>query len=282
MPDSFCIWVVTPPGYAHAGAFGEVALGLQGGFRELGIHAPIVSTKERISGTAIVLGANLLPRMPGVKPPGKSILYNLEQITPGSEWLTRDYLKLLRRHRIWDYSRYNIDQLENLGIRNITHCPIGFSERLSRIEPAPEQDIDVLFYGSVNERRLQILEELVLAGLRVETLFGVYGTRRDAVIARSKIVLNIHYYPAKIFEIVRISYLLANKVCVVSETSPPDSALESVQNGIVQAPYEQLTEACVELIAGGAWASVARQGYEIFTGFRQSGHLQDALSGSLK
>jgi len=278
MPDSFCIWVVSPPDYAHAGAFGEVALGLQGGFRELGIHAPIVGTRERISGRTIVLGANLLPRMPGVKPPGKSILYNLEQITPGSEWLTRDYLKLLRRHRIWDYSRYNIDQLEKLGIRNITHCPIGFSDRLSRIEPAPERDIDVLFYGSVNERRLYILEELARAGLRVETLFGVYGAQRDAVIARSRIVLNIHYYPAKIFEIVRISYLLANTVCVVSETSPNDSALESVQDGIVQAPYERLTETCLGLIASGAWASVARQGHAVFTGNRQSVYLQDALA----
>jgi hypothetical protein len=282
MPDSYCIWVVTPPDYAHSGAFAEVAIGLQGGFRELGIHAPVVTARERISGKAIVLGANLLPRMPGVKPPGKSILYNLEQITPGSEWLTTDYLKLLRRHRVWDYSRYNIGQLEKLGIRDIVHCPIGYSDRLSRIEPAPEKDIDVLFYGSVNERRLQVLEQLVRAGLRVETLFGVYGAQRDAVIARSRIVLNIHYYPAKIFEIARISYLLANRVCVVSETSPADSALESVQDGIAQAAYECLSGKCLDLIASGAWQSVARQGYEVFAGIRQSDHLKDALSGNGK
>jgi len=278
MPDAYCIWIVTPPGYAHSGAFSEVALGLQGGFRELGIDAPVVTTRERINGKAIVLGANLLPGMPGVKAPGKSILYNLEQITPGSEWLTGAYLKLLRRHRVWDYSRYNIAQLEQLGIRDPVHCPIGFSERLCRIDPAPDKDIDVLFYGSMNERRLQVLEALVSSGLRVETLFGVYGEQRDAVIARSRIVLNIHYYPAKIFEIVRISYLLANRVCVVSEESPSDSALASVQDGIVQAPYEGLAETCREMIASGAWEDVARRGYEVFAGNRQSGHLQAALA----
>ena len=280
MPDRYCIWIVTPPDYAHAGAFTEVAIGLQGGFRELGIHAPVVNKRENISGKTIVLGANLLPRLAGVKAPGKSILYNLEQITPGSEWLTQDYLKLLRRHRVWDYSRYNIAQLERLGIHDAIHCPIGFSERLCRIEPAPEKDIDVLFYGSVNARRRQILEQLAHTGLRVESLFGVYGAQRDAVIARSRIVLNIHYYPSKIFEIVRIAYLLANGVCVVSETSPSDSALESVQEGIAQAPYERLAGTCQDLIKSGAWQGLARRGYEIFSTYRQSGYLQAALAGN--
>lgn len=277
MSDAYCIWIVTPPGYAHAAAFHEVAIGLQDGFRELGMRVPVVQDRARIRSRAIVLGANLLPDMPGVKPPGKSILFNLEQITPGSEWLTTDYLKLLKRHPVWDYSRYNIEQLEKLGISNITHCPIGFSDVLQRIAPAPDKDIDVLFYGSINARRLAILEALVRAGLQVETLFGVYGEQRDAVIARSKLVLNIHYYPAKIFEIVRISWLLANAVCVVSEDSPLDSALESVQDGIVQAPYDRLVETCREMIDDGTWTPMARRGLEVFRENRQADFLQAAL-----
>lgn len=282
MAERFCIWVVTPPGYTHSGAFAEVALGLQGGLRELGIEAPVVTARERVNGRTIVLGANLLPGMPGVRPPGKSILFNLEQITPGSEWLTDGYLRLLRRHRVWDYSRYNIAQLAGLGIRDAVYCPIGFSERLCRIEPAVEKDIDVLFYGSVNERRLHVLEELVKTGLRVESLFGVYGAARDAVIARSRIVLNVHYYPSKIFEIVRISYLLANRVCVVSELSPADSALEAVQDGIVQAPREQLAATCRALIETGDWQDIAQRGYAVFAGQRQSEHLRNALAAGQK
>jgi len=277
MSDSYCIWIVAPPGYVHSAAFNEVAIVLQGGFRELGMQVPIVRDKRRIRGRAIVLGANLLPDMPGVRPPGKSILFNLEQITPGSEWLTTDYLRLLKRHPVWDYSHYNIAQLGKLGINNITHCPIGFSDELQRIEPAPDKDIDVLFYGSINARRLAILEALVKAGLQVETLFGVYGKQRDAVIARSRLVLNIHYYPAKIFEIVRISWLLANAVCVVSEDSPLDSALESVQEGIVQAPYDSLVETCRELIDIGDWQTLGRRGFEVFSTNRQSAYLQTII-----
>jgi len=277
MSDAYSIWIVTPPGYAHSAAFSEVALGLQGGLREIGIQAPIVTDKQRIRGKAIVLGANLLPDLPGTKPPRKCIILNLEQITPRFAWLTRDYLKLLKRHNVWDYSLYNIEQLGKLGIDNVTHCPIGFSGALCRIDAAENRDIDVLFYGSVNERRQVVLDSLSDAGLRVETLFGVYGETRDSMIARSKIVLNVHYYPAKIFEIVRISWLLANRVCVVSETSPLDSALASVQDGIVQAPCEALAGACSRLIEDGTWEDVARQGFEIFSRQRQSDYLRDIL-----
>ena len=273
MAHDYCIWIVTPPGYAHAAAFHEIALGLQGGLRELGLQAPVVQDKRHIRGKAIVLGANLLPEIPDVKPPGKAILFNLEQITPGSEWLTADYLKLLKRYEVWDYSRYNIEQLRQLGIRDISHCPIGFSDRLQRIQHAPDKDIDILFYGSVNARRLAILETLANEGLKIETLFGVYGEQRDALIARSKLVLNIHYYPAKIFEIVRISWLLANAVCVVSEESPADSALEQVRDGIIQAPYEDLVETCQAVIETGSWASVGQQGFECFASHRQSAFL---------
>lgn len=273
MSSHYCIWIVTPPGYPHAAAFDEVAIGLQGGFRELGLQTPIVRDNSRIRGKAIVLGANLLPDMPGVKVPRKAILFNLEQITPGSEWLTPGYLKLLKRHPVWDYSVYNIEQLSRLGITNITHCPLGFSDELHCIRHAKNKDIDVLFYGSMNARRLEILEALVKTGLKVETLFGVYGQQRDAVIARSRVVLNIHYYPAKIFEIVRISWLLANAVCVISEDSPPESALEPVRDGIVQASYAQLVETCRTVISNKQWEITGRKGYEIFSGNRQSAYL---------
>ena len=273
MAHDYCIWIVTPPGYAHAAAFHEIALGLQGGLRELGQQAPIVQDKRHIRGKAIVLGANLLPEIPGVKPPGKAILFNLEQITPGSEWLTADYLKLLKRHAVWDYSRHNIEQLQQLGIRDVSHCPIGFSDSLQRIQHAPDKDIDILFYGSVNKRRLAILEALASTGLKIETLFGVYGEQRDAIIARSKLVLNIHYYPAKIFEIVRVSWLLANAVCVVTEESPPDSTIDQVRDGIVQAPYESLVKTCQAVIENGSWAAVGQQGFECFSNHRQSDYL---------
>ena len=278
MNDSWCIWIISPPGYEHAGAFYETARGLQGGFRELGLQVPIVTQRDQLRGRAIILGANLLPGMPGIKVPPKAILFNLEQITPGSDWLSPAYLKLLKRHTVWDYSTYNIEQLAILGIDNVAHCPLGFSDPMHCMTPADDRDIDILFYGSINERRLAMLEHMATAGLKIEVLFGVYGDERDAMIARSRIVLNVHYYPAKIFEIVRISHLLANGVCVVSEDSPMDSALEAVQDGIVQAPYDGLVDCCRELIDTGAWQHIGRRGHAVFSTIRQADYLRAVLN----
>ncbi len=56
MPSYFSLWIATPPGYPHSRCFEEAAL-----------------------------GANLLPRM-SMALPDKLILYNLEQVQPGSNW----------------------------------------------------------------------------------------------------------------------------------------------------------------------------------------------------
>jgi hypothetical protein len=51
----------------------------------------------------------------------------------------------------------------------------------------------------------------------IEFLAGVYREERDRLIARAKVVLNMHYYDARVFEIVRVSYLLSNEKAVVAE-----------------------------------------------------------------
>ena len=103
-----------------------------------------------------------------------------------------------------------------MGLPRPTYVPIGYVPELTRIAPAPE-DIDVLFYGALSERRYAVLRDLHDRGLRVKWLLGAFGASRDAWIARSKIVINVHYWEAKIFEIARVSYLLANRRAVVSE-----------------------------------------------------------------
>ena len=55
---------------------------------------------------------------------------------------------------------------------------------------------------------------------RVRAESGVRGAERDALIARARLVLNLHFYPTAIFELVRVSYLLANGKAVVAECGP--------------------------------------------------------------
>ena len=131
---------------------------------------------------------------------------------------------------MWDSLR-NIEKWKAMNrLHAPSHVPLGYVPELSQIKASQAQDIDVLFYGSLNERRTAILIALKNAGLKVHTVFGVYGKQRDEVIARCKVVLNIHFYETRVFEFVRIAYLLANSKAGVSECSS-ENEMEQATKG---------------------------------------------------
>ncbi len=99
--------------------------------------------------------------------------------------------------------------------------------------------------------------------------------------ARAKIVINIHYYEAKVLEIVRVSYLLANRIAVVSE-SGQDLVLEaSLAEGIAFAPYDALMPTCLRLLADAEGrARLGQRGFEIFSTRDQAAMLGAALNAA--
>lgn len=274
-----CIWVVSPIGYVHSRAFEEVALGLHYAFDELGGRAPLISEPSNWNGRIpIVFGANLLPAEAAGWLPKGTILVNLEQVSKESSWISGAYVGLLRQFPVLDYSARNRDELYRLGITHAGLLRVGYNSGLTRIAHAPVKDIDVLFYGSLNERRRDLLRALQNAGLNVANLFGVYGAERDAIIARSKIVINIHHFDAQVFEIVRVSYLLANRVCVLTEGYADDPDMAPYVEGLAFAPYGGLVERCLSLIGNqGERDLLAERGFEIMSGISQSAILREAI-----
>jgi hypothetical protein len=270
-----CIWIVSPEGFHYHHAFDEVAQALEEAFSELGGSAPITRSPAGWQGRApIVYGGNLLQDIGNPVLPESSVIINLEPVVPGSLWLNQEYLDVLRRHPVLDYSPRNRDALRRVGIEHAGLLEIGYSPTLTRIAPA-EKDIDVLFYGYLSERRLQALRTVAATGLRVVAVHDTYGAERDAVIARARIVLNIHHDERNVFEIVRVSYLLANRICVVSEGQPDDPDVEWLAGGVEFVPIERLADRCVELIEDPARReAVAQAGFERFSSRRQSLLLQ--------
>jgi hypothetical protein len=312
----FTIWIVSPPNYLHSKCFEEVALALCSGLNELGHEAKVVTSSFDIRGRTIVLGAHLLAGpasfMDSVDLPDDMIIYNLEQVCEGSPWMTEQYLDLLRgqydgkhikihrKFEVWDYSEKNIEALKALGIE-AKHCPIGYAPELTRIKKYvvegpltdldihPEkirfrqqvteinQDIDCCFFGSLNSRRNKIINDLKTKGLNVVARFGVYGERRDAIIARSKVCLNMHHYPAKTFEVVRVSYLLSNSKCVVSEVGH-DSIEDDYRKAVSFAEYGDLVSRCLFFVRNDEERRrQERHGYEVFSGMKQSEYLKAVL-----
>jgi SAM-dependent methyltransferase len=241
----FQITIVRPLGYQHSDCFRELAETLLYGLRALGHSASIQENAFDPCATNILLGAHLLtPQQTDAIPRG-SVIYNLEQI--GGANLPGTYYDLSARHQIWDYSELNIKRWAQLGCASPpVLVEVAYAPDLSRIAPAPQQDIDVLFYGSINERRQSVITKLREVGLKVTSIFGLYGKPRDELIARSKLVLNVHFYETQLFEIVRVSYLLANSKAVVTEDSPD---LGDLKDAVAVFPYDSLVEGCLSLLA---------------------------------
>lgn len=198
----------------------------------------------------IIIGFFLLgPEWMSQIPPD-TILLNTEQMlldNPPTRWPS-SILDWVRKFETWDYSERNIQKFQSDLIFGVKKLQIGFQEKLARIKSSENLDIDVLFYGAGNDRRWKIIFELRDAGLKVEKLFGVYGRERDEYIARSKVVLNLHYYKSQIFEIVRVFYLLTNSKAIVAEVNPTTSIDPIYHDGILGVPYENLTSACISLV----------------------------------
>ena len=163
------------------------------------------------------------------------------------------------------------------------HLPIGYVPELTRIPRAPRQDIDVLFYGSVNERRGQILAGLKAGGLVLKWLFGVYGAERDAFVARSKVVLNMHNFENKVFEIVRVSYLLANRKAVVSEISDTTAIEPDMMDAVAGVRYDGLVDCCRRLVGDiAARATLEETGFKRMAARNEIGFLRRLFADRAK
>ena len=275
--QKFAVVLICPAGYIHSLALLEIAETIHYALVNLGFDSILTDSYESPERKNIILGGHLLTNAPEYIIPKDAIIYNFEQIDPSSPWLESNYLELLKSHEVWDYSKQNINTFEKLGVTNLKHLPLGYVHQLNRIKTSDYQDIDVLFYGSLNGRRSKIIDALKAANLNVVNVFGVYGAERDALISRSKIVLNIHFYDSKIFEIARISYLLSNGVCVVSEIGNDPIELE-FKNSLILTEYDDIVSTCVSLINDRKTRkSIAEIGRNYFRQLRQEVFLAKAL-----
>ena len=276
--NRYAVTVVSPPGYIHSAAFKEMAETVHYALQSLG-HDSVITTDGALADRKhIVLGSNLLPTYP-LTLADDAILYNLEQVDVASTWLRPQLITIFRRHVLWDYSKRNAVAFEAMGVKVAHVVPVGYVKELTRIQRAPDTDIDVLFFGSMNPRRQKIIDDMRAAGLHVEVVFGVYGARRDALISRAKLVLNVHYYEAKVLEIVRLSYLLANSCAILSERSSDSTEDDILADGVAFADYDHLVQrACALIDAPDERKHLAQRGFEIMSARPAQDYLRAALT----
>jgi hypothetical protein len=232
----------------------EVIETIYWGLEQLGHQVSYAVNHFSLSSINIVFGVQNILFKDLEKFPDDTIIYNLEQLRGLTLDQTVDQLKphfkyCATRFKIWDYSMANLETWRCLNATNVYIVPVGYAPILSRITKAQHQDLDVLLYGTAGRNRLDVFQELSLSGLTVMFVSGLYGTARDNLIARSKLVLNINLYErAKIFEIVRVSYLLANRKAVIAGEDPDTYVEEDIRGGIKFSPLKEIVANCYSLI----------------------------------
>ncbi len=180
-----------------------------------------------------------------------AVIYNLEQVKPSTPWINQTYIELMRNYRVWDYSLHNIEQLKNAGIDNIDYVPIGYTPNLEVIEHKNEQDkdIDVFFYGLINQRRQDIILKIAQAGLKVfmnKPHEFLSHEMRNELISRSKIVLNLSYYDDSVlFEMARASFLMANKAFILSEERENAIIDKDIKASLAFASIDNIAQKCL-------------------------------------
>jgi hypothetical protein len=277
MSMRFQIVIIEPPNYQHSGAVAELAETLVFGFRALGYPARVVANVFAADAVNIVLCAHFLSPQAVGQLPSNTVIYNLEQVEDSLFQWAPVLRELFARFEVWDYSVANIRSLQSHAPR-LFHVPVGAVPELTRIAPAAEQDIDVLFYGAVNDRRRTVLKAIAESGLVLKAVFGAYGAARDALIARSKIVLNLHKHDAQVFEVVRVSYLLLNRKAVVSEICPTTEIEADLADAIAGVAYDGLVDRCRALAADPqARRALEQRGYERMTARPETAYLQAVL-----
>ncbi len=212
------------------------------------------------------------------------IVYNLEQVKPSTPWLNQNYVHVMRQYTTWDYSPHNIKQLNIAGIQNIEYVPLGYTPNLEVIEAINEdnKDIDVLFYGLINERRQSILNALIESGLNVHyTKQGevLSYEERNKLIARAKIVLNIGYYEdTQVFEIARVSFLMANKVFVLNECRDNVLMDDAIRNNLAFASIKDLVAAAQDYIQSPQKRQeIANKSYQTLKNYDMTTSIAQAL-----
>ena len=181
--------------------------------------------------------------------PKNTIVYSLEQMQD-----TPECLRWCRKYQgleIWDYSALNKETLELAGVENIKVVPIGYVPEISYVdrEPPEKRDIDILAYMSPGPRRLKIMDQFKNnPNINFVNLQSTYGEERDSYMARAKLIINIHNYDNKIFEMVRISHALQQGIPILAERAPDTDFPDYMEDTVNLSTYNRFADTTYKLL----------------------------------
>jgi hypothetical protein len=205
---------------------------------------------------------------------GKLIVYQTEPLVENHWWKPDKIIRNIESaDEVWDYDLENIMVLEKHGIK-AKYRPPKYSHKLKTVNNIENPDIDVLFYGSITERRSKFISHcLTSAIIKPEDtklwldanfvyVFNTFGKKLDEYMARSKIILNLNPYDGECRQQqTRIYHSLINEKCVLSEKNKFNyygNLICEFENGNVQDMFEKI----IYLLRDDRWKTYANDNYK--------------------
>ncbi len=254
-----------PVGYVHSLGLLDQARYFRYQFSRLGAQVSVAKNRFRHDAVNFVFGAHL-----GFDAAQRErhacIFVNLEQLGVGGAELTAEHVRLLGSSAVVDYDPENVAAYakhpDDVSIVPLLHAPYLKPAHAVRLEDRP---IDLLFIGSMNDRRCAWLDRIRATGRTVTTLASaLYGAERDALILQAKAVVNAHFYESSRFEQARVAHCLSLGTPVISERTARTHPHPAFEDSVFWLEGAQLEQFFAEDFATPLFHDVARAALERF------------------
>ncbi len=249
-----------PSGYVHSLGFLDQARYFRHQFRRMGAQVSLAKNRLRHDAVNFIFGAHM-GFEPTLRQRYSCVFVNLEQLGQGGAAVSADYLKLLATSAVVDYDSGNIAAYTN-HVDDVPVVPFLYAPYVTPQEAIPleQRPIDVLFIGSLNERRKAMIARIEAQGANV-VLFDapLYGPERDQYIVQAKCVFNAHFYPTSRFEQARVSHCLSLGTPVVSERTPQTHPHAAFEDSVFWVDEQQVDTFFAQQFAKPLFYSEARE-----------------------
>ena len=291
---TYNVTLISPDNYKYGYLLTDICRFMAYGLRSLGYRCDLTLNSIDTNRINIIVGSHLVTPAEAdaiVRAGVRYVVFQSEWLFPGKapgqvvssfrgERFAAESLPLLKgTQAVWEPYDWNIGLLKGAGIppeRVKRYRAIGYHELMRDVRHRPwrAKDIDVLFFGSLTERRQRVLDALARR-YRVTSLLDAPAEFRNDLIARARVNLNLnaadHYTHLSLS---RVGYLLNNACAVVSEAATTHHEIQALMRC---APYERLVEACQEQLGRPDLEEQAERSYGRFKVFPVAEELRRVL-----
>lgn len=211
--------------------------------------------------------------------PKRYISYNFEQLTTNKIWQPSFFENLNKAEIVLDYSLENIKILNEKNIKAY-FLPLGYSKSMEYIKTIDNKSIDFTFLGAINNIRYNKLKSLTDIYYKDKIIISnnYWGEDLQNLYIKTKIGLNIHYYPGKtILEVHRIIPLIANKILVISEKSNDKWYDNKYENLINFFENDNYASYCLDIIKQYNIEEIERRYQELITKHKYVDYVKEII-----